>query len=335
MYKTTRRLLLSFKKRLNSMKKKIYTISNHVERLYRHYIKREGKGLLHFKEDPRDKQFIGTGEQRGLVDYGFRFHQFDNICVFASRELGRSQQDGVEWSVTFMVKLAVKLGMTSGNGYSYLRAANEIATKYGRIPAVLHPNDHVRGQWRSWTKWTERDEQLLKVAAKYKIKPHGGYSRVTTNAQARQAITEGHSIFTAVDWYSAMNRPKAPSFWLEWAGSYIGGHAIQYDQHDSVRFYNLQTFGELWGDKGYAYTRNIIGNIIGGAYVEAHYPTELLAQMVSEHYEGLIIRDIKAPECYIINNGKKRHITTMEEYITLGGKHHTVAKEIIQLIPNT
>lgn len=315
------------------MKKQLYNLLNTLEAHYRHHFLQDDKGLLHFKEDPRDKKFIGSGQVRGMVDYGYRFHQRNNICVFASRELGRSQQDGVRWSVRFMVKLARREGMTSRDGFSYLRAANELAEKYGRLPYVLMPDEDTVG-WEEYSKWTNADEAWLRVAEKYRTKPYGGYSRITNDTQARQAINEGHSIFTAMNWYSAMNRPYAPDFWLRFDGSYVGGHAIQYDAVRPDRFCNLQTFGERYGDRGYAYTRNLMPNIIGGAYTEAHYPTELLADMVATYYSGMIVRDVTAPECYHISNNKKRHIKTIEEYIKLGGKHETVAKEILDIIPN-
>jgi hypothetical protein len=317
------------------MKKLLYNLMNVAEWLFIHYIRKGNMGLLHHKEDSRDKPFLGTGEVRGMVDYGFRFHQKDNICVFASRELGRSQQDGVQWSVRFQVKLARKLKMTKGNGYSYLRAANEIAQKYGRLPYVLMPDEQSMG-WEEYSRWTKADEELLKIAAKYTIKDHGGYSEITNDKQAILALNAGHSIFTAVNWYSAMNRPKSPGFWLQWAGSLVGGHAIVYDEKETNRFCNLQTFGAKYGDNGYAYTKELMPNIIGGAYVEAHYPTELLAEMVSDYYEGLVIRDIIQPECYVIREGKKEHIKTMEELSRLaaGKGIQTVAREIINLIPN-
>jgi hypothetical protein len=317
------------------MKKLLYNLINIVEWAFIHYALNGNKGLLHHKKDSRDKPFLGAGETRGMVDYGFRFHQKDNICVFASRELGRSQQDGVRWSVRFQVKLARKLGMTKGNGYSYLRAANEIAQKYGRLPYVLMPDEQSMS-WEEYSKWTKEDEELLKIASKYTVKEHGGYSSIKNDRQSEKALAEGHTIFTAVNWHQPMNRPRAPEFWLEWSGAFLGGHAILYDEKERDRFCNLQTFGDKYGDNGYAYTKQLIPNIIAGAYVEAHYPTQLLADMVSTYYEGFVIRDIIEPECYVITKHRKRHIKTMKELTeTLGGKGiQTVAKEIINLIPN-
>jgi len=225
--------------------------------------------------------------------------------------------------------------MIKGNGYSYLRAANEISQKYGRIPYVLMP-DEDNLSWEEYSRWTDEDEKLLEIAAKYKIKEHGGYSSISNDTQAEKALAEGHSIFTAVNWYSAMNRPSAPGFWLEWRGALIGGHAIVYDEKEPTRYCNLQTFGSGYGDDGYAYTKRLMPNIIGGAYVEAHYPTSLLAEMVSTHYEGLVVRDILEPECYLIRKGRKTHIKTMDELWSLAAQAgiQTVSKDIINLIPN-
>lgn len=320
------------------MKKIFFNLVNTLEWLWKAYIA-SGRGLLHHKKDKRDKRFdFGVSTViKQIMDYGYQFRQSPfYICVFASRELGRSQQDGVRWSVRWFVKCARRQGMTKGNGYSYLRAANEIAYHTGRIPEVLMKDDIGAMSWEEYSRWTPDDEALLPIAKTYSLKENNlFYREIKNDTQADIAFTRHQVVFTALSWYSGMNIPKPMRYILEWVGKYIGGHAVCFTGNTEDGLYcNHQTFGKGYGQNGKAFTRGLMKNIIAGAYVEDNYNSALLASMVQRHYVGKVVRDIDAPECYMIEPKGKRHIQTIDEYMKLGGKHLTVAKHIIDLIPN-
>ncbi len=317
---------------------------NNVEYLF-HSATGKGSGLLSHREDERDRNF-GFGitdvvykpqHTEFSLDLGYRLDQSpNNDCVFASRILGRSFQDSIRWSLRWDVKLGRRLGYIKGNGWSSLRAENKIAVEYGRIPYVLMP-DEVNGRsWEEYSKWTPEDEALLPVSAQFKVEK---YMSVFTTGQAYKAIEQGYTLFTALDWYSEMNRPPAHDNKLVAQGSYIGGHAIEICGYKDTGalFENVQTFGPFFGQGGKVYVESLFGKGKSPIYVEEHYSPEIKAHYITSYLSGRVVRSAHNPKCYLIEEGKKRYIESLDLYwkaAALSGKQHElVPQDGLDLIP--
>lgn len=226
---------------------------------------RGNKGLLPTKPDYRDRisEFgLMFGQYRPVELTLSRFkYQFDqaefNICSFAATTLALSEQIGVRLSVKFMVKLAVREGMVTGNGFSYQRACLKLLKQYGAIPYELMP-DEVNGDWEEYSKWTPECNTLLETAKKYRI---SSYEKLRSESAILEALDNGYVVATASKWYQDMFNPFAPNFFLKMTGFPVGGHAYRitgYRGH-GADFETPQTFSAQYGDSGKAWSETTLG----------------------------------------------------------------------------
>lgn len=276
-----------------------------------------GTGLLAHRKDIRDFIFgevsVIDRPQNVSIDKGYRFDQNPfNICVFASRALGRSMQNNIRLSVRWDVKVARKMGWLSGNGWSYLRAENDLGKKIGCLPYELMPDETIGFSWEEYSKWTEADNNLLPIAAKFKIP---NYYQVQSRAGAVKAIDEGRALFTAGKWYYEMNRPHPPKYMLEMMGGIVGGHAFHYPEYYNWGddFGTVQTFGEFYGDNGKARVDNIFGSDKYAIYVEDDFNAESHKFYLLECCQGKAVKGINPP-IYLIDGMEKRAFKDWDSY---------------------
>lgn len=226
---------------------------------------RGNKGLLPTKKDKRDRESIfGSvfGEYRPLKLELSRFkYQFNqtpfNICSFAATTLAVSEQIGVRLSIKFMVKLAVREGMVTGDGFSYQRACLKLLKAYGAVPYELMP-DEVNESWEEYCKWNPECDKLLAFAHQYKIT---SYEKLRNEGAILEALDNGYVVATASKWYTDMFDPFSPNFFLKMTGYPVGGHAYRitgYRGH-GADFETPQTFGANYGDSGRAWSETTLG----------------------------------------------------------------------------
>lgn len=309
---------------------------NYVDYFHQKYILPEtATGVLSHKEDDRDLTLeLGAGTETLVenftLDNGYRFNQNPfNICVFASRVLGFSMQNNIRFSTRWDVKVGKKLGYITRDGYSFLRAENEIGLKIGRLPYEYMPDETKGMTFKEYSRWTPEDDKLMEIAKKYRT---SAYRAIPNKRDAIAAITAGYVLFTAGDWFSAMNHPIAPDYLLRRSGAYIGGHAYigagfrkwGDDIHDP------QTFGPQYGIDGAAYIDELFGKGQYAVYVEEPLPLST----VLEFYQGKAIKSNTGAEIYEIFNGKKNHIKTMDEFSSKFQSFNLVSQSLIDKIPN-
>ncbi len=296
-----------------------------------------GSGLLDHKPDARDLIFGGNGvatpsRETVFLSNDWRFDQKSlNICVFASAALGASWQEGIRFSVKFYVKLAKKLGMITGNGFSYLRAAREISIKYGRLPYSYMPDD-INESWESYSKWDITDEQLA-IAAKFKADK---YEKIETLDQVFTALEQGYVLFTASQWYSAMNYPQAPEYLLIKSGGVIFGHAWPATgyiapKNKLQKFRVTNSFGVDWGVKGEAFIKSLFGQSQYAIYVESKLPLEVRRDHFLEVLEGKAVKAGGA-EIYLLRDRKKHHITDMPTFEKNFTKFDVIPQDVLDSI---
>ena len=303
-----------------------WKIKNRLEVVYQDMLfnvngSRGGGGLLSHKKDDRDKIFGGWFRRTPaypsltLAPKKWVFDQlYFNICVFASAVMADSYQEGKRFSIQFAVKCAKREGMITGNGYSYLRAALSISKKYGRLPYEMMP-DEIDGQsWYEYSKWDVTDEMLAE-AAKYKSP---SYSKINTVGDAIKALESGLVLHTANRWYSAMNNPQEPNYWLKKLGKYIGGHAwlasgYKADNEIIDRWEVLQSFGTSYGDDGYCNIKDLFDKNNFPVYVSEKIKGRTDVDRFLGLYEGLCVKGDEN-SIYLIENGKRRGIKNWETF---------------------
>lgn len=308
-----------------------WVIKNEIHYWLIKFLHPKNTGLLSHRKDIRDKLFEGSVTEV-LRDWSlpisFWFNQsFLNICVFASRGIGLSNQNGIRFSVRWLVKLARHFGMTKGDGFSYLRAGNELVKNYGLLPYVLMPDEVM--SWEEYSKWTPEDEALLKVAENYKAR----YSKVVNTKQAMDALQKGYVLFTASEWFQAMFNPQKPDFKLLRGGNFVGGHAYYSTGYRNYGddFENPQTFGASYGDNGKAWIDNLFGRGQYEVYVQDFLPLESYVHYITKILDGKLVKGTK-DEIYIMDNGLRR-LVSHDTFIKNFNSFTLVKQEALDAVP--
>lgn len=324
---------------MNPIQKVFWKTKNHIDVALLSMTKTDPNfpmGCLSFREDNRDhmeKVLGGSGYVPLREQYSFFLYQFAqqpfNICVFASGVLLFSEQNGRRFSVKFAVKLARKLGMITGNGWSYTRAILEIITKYGLVPYEDMPDEHNGQTWEEYSKWTPECDHLLKTKAIYYRSPE--YRRLTNQDQVLEAIDKGYLPVVASNWFMNMNSPSAPTYLLKFLGRKVGGHQYRlsgYADHGK-RIETGQTFGPRYGENGKAYLYSVFTAEHFATYILESIPFEDRYDDFLDFADCRVVRTQHDPHCYFIKSGEKFYIPTLELYWKLVDKHgpHLWVKE--------
>lgn len=222
---------------------------------------RGNKGLLPTKHDYRDRQsgfgtFNYQTKQDELSHFKYQFNQSPfNICSFAATTLAVSEQIGIRLSIKFMVKLAVREGMVTGDGFSYQRACLKLLKQYG-APRYEAMPDEVNESWEEYSKWTPECDRFLQFTIKI-----SGYEKLRNESAILEALDKGYVVATASKWYHDMFNPFAPNFFLKMTGFSVGGHAYRITGYRKrgEDFETPQTFGASYGDSGKAWSETTLG----------------------------------------------------------------------------
>lgn len=303
-------------------------------------------GCLKHREDPNDRiygsfwPFPMKAESLhtdwSLANDVFRFNQNPfNICVFASGVLGASHQEGKRFSVRFAVQLARKLGMITGNGYSYVRAMREISTKYGRLPYEFMPDETSGMTWEQYSHYTITP-QMLAEAAKWRSP---NYLRITGERDLIDALDKGYVVYTSNIWYQGMNYPSAPDYYLNKTGIAVGGHAwgtygYRTDAGAIKDEETLQTFSSLYGFNGKARIKDIIHNT-DVLYIEEKIPGRTDLQRTLDTYTGLCVKALgdDKPAIYVIRDGQKIPFRNMDSFHKISNTFYSISENLLDQIP--
>lgn len=265
---------------MNKPTKIYWRLRNIVQAFYLYHFEKGNSGLLTPRENNKDKPYLGIYaavpkfDELSLIhnpDWVFN-QDFLNICVFAGGVMGLSHQTKKRFSIKFAVKLAKKLGYITKNGYSFQKAILKIVTKYGLLPYEDMP-DEINGSWEEYSKYDVTKEQFKK-AAQYKFP---AYRRLTGIGEVITALEEGLVIHTANMWWTDMNTPNPPDYYLKVGGHKVGGHAWcvpGYGRKDTSLKYNqmLNSYGKRYADNGTARIEDIFNNNQYPVYVVEKLP---------------------------------------------------------------
>ncbi len=312
---------MSKTKNMGPVKRSAWKVYNQVYSLWTTFVgelnNTTAPGLLPHREDSRDFGYNGDGSKdvnydpaNDPVGSQWRFLQMPfNCCVFASAVMAASWQNGVRFSVRWMVKLAKREGYISGNGFSFLRAPKKLARKYGHLPAHYMPDTIGSRTWREYSAWTSEDEELLEVAKQFRIKE---YQKINRTSEAKKALKQGFCLCTGSKWYSAMNYLRGFKA-LVARGSYIGGHAYADTSHENNYFVTTNSFGRDWGRDGQAIDLGLFEAQDYSSYIEAYIDVEPLKCHVAKEFAGKAVKGTGAA-IYVLEDGKKRPFAKESQY---------------------
>lgn len=264
-------------------------------------------GLLPHKEDERDFQF---GWLFGQQPYQPKHDVWEvktcsiknqypfNTCVWNSATSQKEVQEGVPLSVKHLVATAKSKGLLWGNGFAYLRSAQQLLTETGPCEESMCPDEKT-----SWDTYSADSSLTYTNGVNGTSHKSDKYFLVQTKDETLKALDDGYAIQTGLMWMTGYNNPPADAILKVGTGASVGGHAVLIVGYDITRgllkFQN--SFGDKWGDKGFFYIRFDewfkLGNF---GYVTVDVAQKTLWSM----YEG---KDVKGsgPAIYRIVNGKK------------------------------
>lgn len=311
-------------------------------------------GLL-FNDDPRDHIDEDFGVSMGgykpkyssLSYFQYQYDQApNNTCTQVATALALSEQMSVRFAIDPITKLLVKQGKISQNGFCSQQPPMGVAVNDGLIPYHLLP-DVEHEPWSSKKKWTASVEKAYaETSPLFKMTR---YKRLRNEQAVLEALDAGFVPIVASKWHSAMNRPLPPNFFLLFNGYVIGGHQYRITGYrkDGADFENGQSFGERYGDHGKSYNETLFGSGYYAVYIVEYngspfLPMEVLLPAFLAQREGQMVRAHQhladAPECYVIENGKKRWVSgedgmrTFQRLFREKGLQY-VKKEVLEAVP--
>jgi len=323
-----------------NLNKLFWQTSNALEAQVKKFVQPSGvkTGLLRHKEDGRDKNFEATmgwlGKQptfKSVSNFnGEIMRQVHNICVFASRKMGRLYQQGLEFSMKLPVVWGKRNGWVTGDGFSSLRAENDNGTKNGLVLVEDCPDNQT--PWREFS--TLDNATYASLMEKAKLCKIPAYRPIYNVETALEALDKGFVLFTGYKWYNSDYRLKPPDFIYKFNGSIIGHHAINVTGTMPNGLYQQpNTFGKEWGDGGVGWLKTIFSKNQYPIYIEEFIPLDIRVPLFIRQNEGRVVRTANDPACYKLENGTKRHIKTLDDYHALGGKHRVVKQELLDAVP--
>lgn len=285
-------------------------------------------GLLPLKEDARDFKLgiFGWGDyqpksQKHIIDTVSVKNQYPfNTCSWNSRTVGKEVDEYMRLSVRFLVKMGVKLGLISGNGFADLRASETIVQKYGICEPQLLPENST--DWNLYSAPVV-SQAMLDNAAQHRSST---FWRISNRNEAWKALDDGRTIRIGLRWRTAMNMQggfSAPWI-LDFAkGQYVGGHAVLcvgYDtNYNGYSTFILQnSYGEEYGDRGKMYIKvEDFEREINyfGAFCDLDMPKDVASWL--NEFNGKLVKDALNPDdahksdVYLIKDGKKKLLPDM------------------------
>lgn len=281
-------------------------------------------GLLPHVEDERDFKF---SDVFGIASYqpkhttwelpviSIKNQEAFNTCVWNSATAQKEAQEGVPLSVKYFVAAARKKGLLWGNGYAYLRSAQQLLCDTGVCEEAMLPD--VKTSWDSYSDPAQVTyDRSINAAAHRSTR----YFLVKTKDDFLKALDDGYSIQTGLTWFTGYRKENlAGDFTLKiGSGSAIGGHAVRCIGYNitkgTLKFQN--SFGPDWGDRGCFYVKMSDWFRMGSA---GYVTVDIDNSQIIASYNG---KDVKGdgPAIYRIEGGKKRVYPNEATFYKYGGK---------------
>jgi len=249
--------------------------------------------------------------------------QMLNTCGWNASVAGKEIDEGVALSVKSLVRYARRMGLLSGNGYSYLRDNQKALKDFGcmqekDLPDTGHSN---------WETYSTGNIDFAK-AEKHKTK---SYWSCDDRNDILRTLDEGRAVEVGMYWFSGFN--QSGGFRHPWLidkdlGYKNGAHAVIIIGYD-LNYYGKQvyiiqnSYSAQWGDEGKFYVEmqyldnQVFGWVGFGAFVNLDIEGDI-AGFVSK-YDGKNVKTNNHPGIFHIQRGLKKGYPNWATFLAWDG----------------
>jgi len=258
--------------------------------------------------------------------------QFRNTCTMAS-SVGQKQSDEkVPLNIKLHVQRMKKLGNISSDGFSSLRANQEVIQKDGVPEAELADENFDDDNWERYSKYEWNQE----IESNAKLHKSASFWSTKNKNEILKLLDSGRVAQTGMEWYSGFNMRSG--FTYPWTiskpeGYLVGGHAFRCNGYEKnyqgkglhLRFKN--SYGVGYGDNGdfympidyalkvcYTFYFQLDIQVDVGKFLQKYEGKFVKAK--DEVINGKIVRH---PAIYRIKEGKKEAFENMTTYFAFEG----------------
>ena len=309
------------------------------------FIKKQGLGLQELPLDSRDLQLGAFWSFGAYTPKHSEFSiptlsvksQVANTCSFNSSAAGKEVDEQVILSVRFLVAMAKKKGLISGDGFANLRASESILAEFGCCEERLLPGN-INMTWEEYSNPVITQE-MLDNAVLHKTK---SYFFLSNYMQAVEQIEAGHPVKLGVRWRTNMNMNGG--FSLPWLlnfllGFVVGGHAfvaIGHNQnYQGKRVLKCQnSYGKTYGIDGCMYiAEEDFNREVGkyGATVNLDLPVEIGKFLVQNNNK--LVKLSNDSRVWLIEGTKKRLVPDEATMYSHGYADENIIEDTEYILP--
>ena len=268
-------------------------------------------------------------------------YQLYNTCSFSSAVCAKEIDEGIELDPRFVVIMARRESLLSGDGWANQKAAEIILQKYGCCEKGILPDyGNTNLSWEQYSDYRLITQSVLDNASKHKT---ASYWWVSNHNECLKALDEGHPVRFGVGWRDNMN--MSGGFSIPWLlnflkGYLIGGHDIfTYDwnlNYQGKRVFICQnSYGKTYGDNGKMYITFEDFNkqvAIYTATADLDIAKDTAKWLLANN--GKCIKEQNSPAVWLIENGKKRLFADMATLFVNGFRDADIYQDTDNILPD-
>lgn len=225
---------------------------------------------------------------RRLFPTFIKDQKWQENCSFQAWSNNLAIYFGEEVSARWLTAKAYVEGLCSEGGRANLRSGAKVAQKWG----VVFEKDCPSHEELPFSAYVNVDfETLDPIAEKNKI---ASYWRVDTAEEYLECINRGYAVTLGRTWLTSMNTSQLSSPWIiNRTGISIGGHSTVGIGHSGDNTTELNSYGEVYGDKGLFHCplkdlQNDIDQYGAFAVIPVHYsPKDIKVKTIQQTIKSL------------------------------------------------
>ena len=181
-------------------------------------------------------------------------NQYKNTCGWAATAGSKERDEKYLLDTRTIVCVARREGKISGDGFSSLKANEEVLHNFG-----IGEYRHLQGfRYRNWNEYSDSKLLTPKLLSNMQDHKTDSYWEVERTDHLYKYIDEKRTIKIGIDWatgFNIKNGFKAPWIISKIIGYVVGGHAMFVKGYDATKnlFIIQNSFGKDWGDHGDLY----------------------------------------------------------------------------------
>lgn len=249
--------------------------------------------------------------------------QFRNTCTMASSVGQKWSDEKVPLNIRLHVSNMKRKGLLSGDGFSSLRANQEVIQKDG-VPEHAYADENFDDDnWERYSTfpWTDG------ITANALTHKSASFWSTQAKNEILKLLDEGRVAQTGMEWWSGFNmRGGLTAPWIinKTSGYLVGGHAFRCNGYVKnyqgrglhLRFKN--SYGVGYGDKGHFYMP--IDYALSVCYT-FYFQLDINVDVgrFLQKYEGKFVKATNSPAIFMVKDGIKQAFPDMTTYFAFGG----------------